>query len=605
MVKARNPEPDEKCTGEGSKTGKEKVRPKVTLRKGKKSLSPEKTKVTSNRRESNGEEEKITPPKRERNKRKKENSPIKPIGKRNSRDRESESSRSPSKSPKREKSETPERERSMSPPLTPSRSPRSKPLTSPEQQRSPFAASRMESPRRTSKSPERVTSPRHTSPRRESSPPPKKGKKRSKSTEETSPEKPKKKLKKQRSLPLVKNEEEKKDRQESEDSSSSSDSSSSEDSSEDSSSDSSSSSSEEESRKDKKSRKKRKKRRTKSSKVKRDRKRIKLLNEKFFDFKSKKEKYKFKLTSDLAKWANEHIKTFKPDKDIEEKILLKNQVPRNIAETPKVDIFIEDILKERGRKDHTFDASLMRLHKKVRDIFGPLSKIWEVIYACSEKIVSLDEISVKGLANNLNQTVILVGQAMNALNFHRRRSILRGLLGDDTKAATWLRSNYSTTLSENREELFGEEVKEKWTKDAKAKNMSLRQFLSHPTIKKQPFRKPSSHRSSEREEGRNFEDDRKDHEVGRRNGTDSSRHQRGKTNKRGKGKSHLQDALKHAKILKPDAKSKKDTSGSKQSVPKRRKRVQYCRNIKSLCKKLVKTDERPGNLKNHRTGLGN
>ena len=73
---------------------------------------------------------------------------------------------------------------------------------------------------------------------------------------------------------------------------------------------------------------------------------------------------------DLAKWANEHITNYTPDKTAKEEILLKNQFPENIKDVAKVDSFVD-----RGRKDHTFEASNARLHKKISDILGPLSKI--------------------------------------------------------------------------------------------------------------------------------------------------------------------------------------------------------------------------------------
>ena len=68
--------------------------------------------------------------------------------------------------------------------------------------------------------------------------------------------------------------------------------------------------------------------------------------------------------------------------------MLKNQVPPNIKSTPTVDLFVTDILNETDPKDHIFDGSLARLGKKVTDIFGPLSKIWEAEEACIKRPTS-------------------------------------------------------------------------------------------------------------------------------------------------------------------------------------------------------------------------
>ena len=92
------------------------------------------------------------------------------------------------------------------------------------------------------------------------------------------------------------------------------------------------------------------------------------------------------------------------------------------------------------------------------------------------------------VADYLEKSVILVAQAMNAVCCPRRRAILRELLGDDTKATTWLHTNYETELKENKNDLFGEVLKAKWSSDAKAKNQSLKQFLSPPqATNRKPF----------------------------------------------------------------------------------------------------------------------
>ena len=210
-----------------------------------------------------------------------------------------------------------------------------------------------------------------------------------------------------------------------------------------------------------------------SKKKKKEQRKMKKLRKKFFHFKDKKTKYQFKLSKDLAKWANDQITTFTPDKTIDDEILLKNQVPTNISGVPTVDAFVEDLLKERGRKDVTFDASLQRLHKKIRDVFGPLSKIWEVVHAVTENLVSQKELNFNNLAELLQQTVIVLSQAINAVTFHRRRTLLRGLIGDDQKSTQWIKSTYQEQLKTSKEVLFGEGIRAQWTKDTKAKDLQI------------------------------------------------------------------------------------------------------------------------------------
>ena len=109
---------------------------------------------------------------------------------------------------------------------------------------------------------------------------------------------------------------------------------------------------------------------------------------------------------------------------IEEDIPRKTQVPKNILESHKMDPYIENLLKKRNKKEHVFDASLLRLHKKARDVFAPLSKVWEIVQACKEGDFDVKDLDMDVMADHLAQTVILAGQSMNAITFHRRRSVL-------------------------------------------------------------------------------------------------------------------------------------------------------------------------------------
>ena len=65
---------------------------------------------------------------------------------------------------------------------------------------------------------------------------------------------------------------------------------------------------------------------------------------KFFKIETKKEKFKWKMEKDLAEYANSMAKSYITDKDLEEGILLKTQVPSNIDKTPVVDNFMSKLL---------------------------------------------------------------------------------------------------------------------------------------------------------------------------------------------------------------------------------------------------------------------
>ena len=406
--------------------------------------------------------------------------------------------------------------------------------------------------------------------------------------------------KNRRSLPLVgRPDENKMEESETSEESTSDDEEVSTDDSSSSDDDSSSSSSDEESPDRSKSKKKRKKKRKSTEGNKKRAKSLKKLRKKFFKKQSKKDKYKFKLSKDLAFWANDNIKNFRPDKEISDDIMLKNQVPTNIKETPTVDLFIQSILTERHRKDHVFDGSLARLSKKVTDIFGPLSKVWEAIKACNVGSLRREELSLESVAENLRLTVLLTGQAVNAITFHRRRTILRALIEDDDKAGNMLRKTYSEELKENGDLLFGEEFRKKATKDAKEERKTLKEFLASG---KKPFRTASSqirNPESERKRGRN-ESRENNRDRPPRETTDRDGHNN-RDGGRGKVKKHLlQYALKDLISNRSRVGIKRNPSCSEQSVSQKElSELSSGGEAQILCGELEKTDEGPNNPENH------
>ena len=362
----------------------------------------------------------------------------------------------------------------------------------------------------------------------------------------------------------------------------------------------SSSSSEEE--KPKKKKKKSKKKKRKLAESRKRMKSLRKLNNEIFKKESLKEKYEFSLTKDLAVWANENITNFRSDKEIDEDILLKNQVPINIKTTPKVDQFVQSILTERHRKDHVFDGSLARLSKKITDIFGPLSKVWEAIEAVTDGIVTLQELEMKNVTKYLRLTVLLTGQAINAITFHRRRTLLRALIEDDEKAGTMLRKNYSEELKDNGDLLFGDEFKRKVTKDAKEEKKTLKEFLA--SSKKKPFRKPSSQRKPEGERRRakdHVEKREREREFTDRDGVEESSF-------RGRGKipkNLLQHALRPILVKPKMVENNRNPSSCDQSIPQEEiSELPASGKTEILHKKLGKVNRGPRDIE-YNIGMGN
>ena len=95
---------------------------------------------------------------------------------------------------------------------------------------------------------------------------------------------------------------------------------------------------------------------------------------------SKKDKNKWKLSKNLATCANKHAKKYQSDKDLFDTILKKNPVPSNIDEPPKLDEFMISTLRDsRKPYEETRDKSLKRIHRKIRDVYGPLCRVMDSV----------------------------------------------------------------------------------------------------------------------------------------------------------------------------------------------------------------------------------
>ena len=77
-------------------------------------------------------------------------------------------------------------------------------------------------------------------------------------------------------------------------------------------------------------------------------------------------------------------------------------------------------------------------------------------------------LNVEKINTCLQQTVLLTGQAIGALTFHRRRNLLNAMGSEDSKTITMLRDDYIDELKNSiKDKLFGEEFHVKLEKDAK------------------------------------------------------------------------------------------------------------------------------------------
>ena len=110
---------------------------------------------------------------------------------------------------------------------------------------------------------------------------------------------------------------------------------------------------------------------------------------------------------------------------------MENPVPTNINKTKYLDDFVKEMLEEnRQRFTLQTDDSLEKIQQKVVNVFGPLSRAWYAVeyYASLEDDESQQEtkISVQDLSKTIDQTVLLLGQAFNAITYQCRLNTLTG-----------------------------------------------------------------------------------------------------------------------------------------------------------------------------------
>ena len=88
----------------------------------------------------------------------------------------------------------------------------------------------------------------------------------------------------------------------------------------------------------------------------------------------------------------------------------------------------------------------------------------------------------------MDQSMILISQAMQALTFHRRRAVLASLARDKDRAQRWLKEKYRKHLQTSEPELFGNNLMKAVQHDAKSVEMNTMQYLQNQSKRpKQPF----------------------------------------------------------------------------------------------------------------------
>ena len=108
-----------------------------------------------------------------------------------------------------------------------------------------------------------------------------------------------------------------------------------------------------------------------------------------------------------------------PEKSIHDAVGKVYLVPNNLNQVKKMDGFLKELLKEKNINNSlAIDEILEKKLKRTLSVMGPLSKVWlklENVKKSDAPPLSLDEI-----LSLPEQTICLLGQAINSISYHRR-----------------------------------------------------------------------------------------------------------------------------------------------------------------------------------------
>ena len=207
----------------------------------------------------------------------------------------------------------------------------------------------------------------------------------------------------------------------------------------------------------------------------------------FFQAVPDKDKRKWELPDELAAYYNDNSRKFLTEKDVCETITDEYPVPSNIEKAPRMDDFITSMLSSKtgGASITDKDKDLQKIFNKIRDVLGPLSTVWRdmELFRSGESDVPGD---IDKLTELLQKSMILLGQAGNAVTYQRRLLVLGKFI--DNKKAMKLIKDKSESLQNEPVNLFGNDFKKHLKDSSRASKDAKEYFSEHSNKKLKPFR---------------------------------------------------------------------------------------------------------------------
>ena len=122
----------------------------------------------------------------------------------------------------------------------------------------------------------------------------------------------------------------------------------------------------------------------------------------------------------MASYANDNSEKHIPEKDVKEAILIKTPRPENLDPVKKLEDYLQELLKQKKRpQDIAIDNTLEKVHDKILDIMGPLSKLWIMVEPVNSGSASGSSgtVEMDTVLEHLEKTVLLIGQCNNTITY--------------------------------------------------------------------------------------------------------------------------------------------------------------------------------------------
>ena len=207
-----------------------------------------------------------------------------------------------------------------------------------------------------------------------------------------------------------------------------------------------------------------------------------------FEASSKNSVNDWELPEDLAEYANNAVNRFIKEPDLKESILYEFPVSTNLLKTKKMDASFKELLEEQFKKAVLNQEDvLFNIQKKVQNIFGPLSSLWQYMESEKQQIKDTNEASqddlnqLEGISTQFEQTFTLVDQAINSIQYQRRMNVLSTIFSDKKKAKEIL-SDKVDIINEDYEYIFGSKFEDSVVKTQRIKRKTKE--MLHPNLGK-------------------------------------------------------------------------------------------------------------------------